>query len=340
MLRESTRHLAAASALAFAGSVLVGSLVGLPSALAESGLASSDPAARGLSTLDADAVALNTEAIVAGESVISVSAVSAGTPPVQVVASVPALPLTLGTSTVTTAPPTAGALGIPGPLLDAYKRAADQKNASSQCEIDWSLLAAIGKVESDHAQGGKVDEVGNTRGVIEGPSTRYGTAKGPMQFLDSSWKMFGADGNGDGVKDVNNIYDAALGAANHLCASGKGSLQDPQNLHDAIFGYNHAEWYVAKVIDWASQYSGRAVPVAAAEGDITSSAPAPVAPPAPEPVDPPDPTTEPSTPSTEPTTPTTSPSEPTTPSDPITPDPSVTGQLPEVGVIPPGKPTP
>jgi hypothetical protein len=161
-----------------------------------------------------------------------------------------------------------------------------------------------------------------------------------MQFLDSSWKMFGADGNGDGVKDVNNIYDAALGAANHLCASGKGSLQDPQNLHDAIFGYNHAEWYVAKVIDWASQYSGRAVPVAAAEGDITSSAPAPVAPPAPEPVDPPDPTTEPSTPSTEPTTPTTSPSEPTTPSDPITPDPSVTGQLPEVGVIPPGKPTP
>ena len=37
------------------------------------------------------------------------------------------------------------------------------------CHITWPLLAGIGKVESAHASGGKVDANGNTRGKILGP---------------------------------------------------------------------------------------------------------------------------------------------------------------------------
>ena len=287
VLRDSSRHLVVGSALAFVGSVLAGTVVGLPAALAQSGLGQpAEPQTRLTGTLTLQDVALAAQPVVAGDAALTINGLTQGTS-IRTAAVMPgtapgagvggAQP---GTGQTTPDPSASGTLGIPAPMLDAYKKAADLKNRQTpSCQIDWSLLAAVGKVESDHAAGGKVDAAGRTRGDIIGPQTPYGTAKGPMQFLDSSWRIYGADGNGDGVKDVHNIYDATLGAANHLCGSaGNKSLQNQENLRKGIFGYNRADWYVTKVINWMNQYSGRAVPVPPSEGVITPRPTTPVTP--------------------------------------------------------------
>lgn len=307
MLRDSSRHLVVGSALAFVGSVLAGTVVGLPAALAQSGLGQTEqPQTRLTGTLSRQDVALVALPVVAGDTGLAVHGLTQGTS-IRIAPVLPAAIAPLPGVGVTTPDPAAsGALGIPAPALDAYRRAADTKNRLTPgCRIDWSLLAAVGKVESDHAAGGKVDAAGRTRGEIIGVQTRYGTAKGPMQFLDPSWGLYGADGNGDGVKDAHNIYDAALAAAHHLCASaGNKSLQEPGNLRQAIFGYNRADWYVTKVINWMNQYSGRAVAVPPSEGVIEPRPTPPVIPveattpdapePAPAPAEDPGPTEGPS----------------------------------------------
>jgi hypothetical protein len=117
--------------------------------------------------------------------------------------------------------------------LDLYKRAA------TTCPgLPWTVLAAIGQVESDH-------------GRNAGPSSAG--ALGPMQFLPSTWKVYGVDGDGDGKADITNPFDAIPGAAKYLCASGGG--KGGQSLYKAIFAYNHADWYVQKVLNLAAAYA-------------------------------------------------------------------------------------
>ena len=70
-----------------------------------------------------------------------------------------------------------------------------------------------------------------------------------MQFMPATWAEYGVDGDGDGVKDPVNKWDAIFAAANYLKASGA-----PGNWHDAIFAYNHAEWYVDEVLGYSNQY--------------------------------------------------------------------------------------
>ncbi|RSM33175.1 hydrolase Nlp/P60, partial [Amycolatopsis balhimycina DSM 5908] len=53
-----------------------------------------------------------------------------------------------------------------------------------------------------------------------------------------------------------NPHDAIYAAAAYLCDSG---ARDGRDLHAAIFAYNHAEWYVRKVLDQAEKYSCGAV---------------------------------------------------------------------------------
>jgi Transglycosylase SLT domain len=95
-------------------------------------------------------------------------------------------------------------------------------------------------------------------------------AEGWMQFLPSSWEAFGVDGNGDGIKDPYNPWDAIFAAANLLSYSGA-----PGNWHDAIHSYNHAEWYVEDVLAAAAKYSAgtaAAAPEAACTGATGGSA--------------------------------------------------------------------
>ena len=103
--------------------------------------------------------------------------------------------------------------------------------------LSWKVLAAIGQVESDH-------------GRNAGPSSAG--ALGPMQFLPSTWAFSGVDGDGDGKKDITNPFDAVPAAALYLCRDGAG--QGGQALYDAVFSYNHADWYVKLVLGLAARY--------------------------------------------------------------------------------------
>jgi hypothetical protein len=103
--------------------------------------------------------------------------------------------------------------------------------------LRWQVLAAIGQVESGH-------------GRNVGPSSAG--ALGPMQFLPSTWAFSGVDGDGDGKADIMNPFDAVPAAALYLCRAGAGSGE--QGLYDAVFSYNHADWYVKMVLDLAARY--------------------------------------------------------------------------------------
>lgn len=99
---------------------------------------------------------------------------------------------------------------------------------------DWYVLAAVGRVESNHGQN-------------VGPSTAG--AMGPMQFLPSTWETSGVDGNGDGVSNVMDPRDAIPAAAQYLKTGGA-----PRDWYAALFSYNHADWYVKKVFAVAEAY--------------------------------------------------------------------------------------
>ncbi|MEB8339463.1 lytic transglycosylase domain-containing protein [Streptomyces endophyticus] len=178
-----------------------------------------------------------------------------------------------------TAPPGTGGKdgedsGIPATVLDAYKKAAAEIGTTKPgCNLDWQLLAALGKVESGQARGGDVDADGTTLHAILGPpldgngfakitdtdggsydgDTTHDRAVGPMQFIPSTWEWAGRDGNGDGKKDPNNIYDAALAAGHYLCRADR-DLSNASDLNKAILSYNNSSDYLATVLKWLEYY--------------------------------------------------------------------------------------
>lgn len=164
--------------------------------------------------------------------------------------------------------------GIPATVLDAYKKAeASLRESKPGCNLPWQLLAAIGKVESGQAEGGKVDAEGTTIGKILGPQlngngfanisdtdngvydddSTHDRAVGPMQFIPSTWEWAGRDGNDDGAKDPNNVYDAALAAGHYLCRFG-WDLSNDGNLRSAILSYNNSTEYYNTVMTWLEYY--------------------------------------------------------------------------------------
>ncbi|MFI6351769.1 lytic murein transglycosylase [Streptomyces sp. NPDC050743] len=178
--------------------------------------------------------------------------------------------------------------GIPATVLDAYKKAeAELRSAKPGCNLPWQLLAAIGKVESGQARGGRVDADGTTIGRILGPAldgngfalikdtdhgvydgnTEYDQAVGPMQFIPSTWAWAGRDGNGDGKKDPNNVYDAALAAGHYLCRNG-WDLSREGNLHSAILSYNNSQDYLNTVLSWLEYYRKGTHSVPDGTGDV------------------------------------------------------------------------
>ncbi|WP_420903375.1 lytic transglycosylase domain-containing protein, partial [Streptomyces boncukensis] len=181
--------------------------------------------------------------------------------------------------------------GIPVSVLAAYRRAARSLAGTDPgCRLRWELLAAIGKVESGQARGGAVDADGTTRRPILGPvlnggafahisdtdrgvwdgDTRYDRAVGPMQFIPSTWARWGADGNGDGRADPNNIHDAALAAGRYLCAGDRDLSRGP-HLHRAVLSYNQSRQYLRTVLSWYAYYRKGAHPVRDGDGVLPAS---------------------------------------------------------------------
>jgi Transglycosylase SLT domain len=117
----------------------------------------------------------------------------------------------------------------------------DYEQAGQRYHLDWAILAGIGKVECDH--GRDPDPACTQEGAVNSAG-----AGGPMQFLASTWAVYGVAPDG-GTPDRWSPRDAIFGAANYLRASGA-----PGDYRRAIYAYNHAEWYVAEVESWAAKY--------------------------------------------------------------------------------------
>ncbi|MGH2840369.1 MAG: lytic murein transglycosylase [Solirubrobacteraceae bacterium] len=119
---------------------------------------------------------------------------------------------------------------IPPFLLSIYQA------AGIQYGVRWEVLAAINEIETDYGRNLNVSSAG---------------AMGWMQFIPSSWKMYGVDANSDGKKDPYNPVDAIFAAARYLKAAGAD-----KDLRKAIFAYNHADWYVDSVLLRARMIGG------------------------------------------------------------------------------------
>ena len=170
-----------------------------------------------------------------------------------------------------------------GPRAGATGRAGGQEGASSFALADiprryralyadaaavcrgltWQVLAAIGKVESDHGRS-------SAPGVHSGVNA-FGCCAGPMQFNlrngpPSTWDTWGRG----------NVYDpadAVPAAARKLCGDGlaqpHAAARDPCRqvlgsaaLHVALKRYNNACWYVHEIVTLAQRYTRAAPPVA------------------------------------------------------------------------------
>lgn len=169
---------------------------------------------------------------------------------------------------------TGGAGALPATVFAAYRHAeAELARTAPGCHLRWQLLAAIGQVESGQAWGGRVRADGTTVTPILGPRLTggpyavvrdtdggaydgdpvYDRAVGPMQFIPSTWAHWGADGNGDGRDDPDNVFDAALAAGRYLCAGGR-DLSDPAQLDRAVLGYNASQEYLRTVRAWYAYF--------------------------------------------------------------------------------------
>ena len=139
---------------------------------------------------------------------------------------------------VSIAPVGAAPIGVPNVVIDQFSippfLLPIYQACGTQYGVPWQVLASINRIETAFGTNLNVSTAG---------------ALGWMQFIPSTWEMYGVDANGDGRKDPYNPVDAICAAARYLKASGAAT-----DLRGAIFSYNHADWYVDEVILYAQQY--------------------------------------------------------------------------------------
>ena len=146
---------------------------------------------------------------------------------------------------------------------------------AQQCPgLPWTVMAGISKVESNHGRyagstlgsdgvirpsiigiplngtNGTARIVDSDDGLWDG-DTVWDRAVGPFQFIPGSWRIFGGDGDDDGIADPNNVFDAVPAMRRHLCPDGQ--IID---IEAAVFSYNRSNAYVDAVLDWARRYTG------------------------------------------------------------------------------------
>jgi membrane-bound lytic murein transglycosylase B len=113
------------------------------------------------------------------------------------------------------------------------------KAAAPTCPgLPWTVLAAIGQVETGHGRNTNTSSAG---------------AQGPMQFLPATFAAYAVDGDHDGLRSIVSAPDAIFTAAHYLCANGAG--RGPSALGNAILHYNHATWYRDMVLRLAGMYA-------------------------------------------------------------------------------------
>src|SRR3954452_18237519 len=163
---------------------------------------------------------------------------------------------TCSEASVETAPGGAATRELPENYLSLYRQ------AGAAFGVPWSVLAAIGAIESDHGRS-------RAPGVRSGVN-RHGCCAGPMQFNlrdgpPSTWQRYRVDGNHDGATDVYDPEDAIPSAAHYLHAL---LARADGNLRAAILAYNHSPAYVNDALARARAYGqGTDVALAGPAGD-------------------------------------------------------------------------
>jgi Transglycosylase SLT domain len=129
-------------------------------------------------------------------------------------------------------------IGVPNFVIDSFEippfLLPIYQSCGTEYGIPWQVLASINKIETAFGTNLNVSSAG---------------AEGWMQFIPSTWAAYGVDANDDGRKDPYNPVDAICAAARYLRAAGGDT-----DIRQAIFAYNHADWYVDEVLLGANQY--------------------------------------------------------------------------------------
>ena len=168
---------------------------------------------------------------------------------------------------------------IPIVAYDAYRSASEAgATIAESCNVPWPVVAGIaqvesrhGRIDSDHrlATDGDVEPpirgrpldgtrgtqtiVDTDEGELDGDAT-WDRAMGPLQFIPTTWRELGRDGNGDGSADPDNLYDASLTAVAHLCLREPGDYTDRGQLRRALIAYNASGRYADDVLRWIDRY--------------------------------------------------------------------------------------
>jgi hypothetical protein len=129
-------------------------------------------------------------------------------------------------------------IGVPNPIIDSFEippfLLPIYQSCGTEYGIPWQVLASINKIETAFGTNLNISSAG---------------AMGWMQFIPSTWAAYGVDANEDRRKDPYNPVDAICAAARYLKAAG-----GDRDIRQAIFAYNHADWYVDEVLLYANQY--------------------------------------------------------------------------------------
>ena len=181
---------------------------------------------------------------------------------------------------------------IPLAAVSAYQRAADViDRADPTCHLDWTVLAGVGQVVSQHGlvDGGRMTHRGVVKPALVGKVVRndagqrltdtdagrldgdkgHDRAIGPMLLAPSTWNVVGVDADGDGRRNPQDIDDAALGVSVLLC-SGHLDLRNAQQLGKAVGRINGDRTFVRAVLAAAADYAQQAAatPVTTVPGPV------------------------------------------------------------------------
>ncbi|WP_288394285.1 peptidoglycan DD-metalloendopeptidase family protein [uncultured Vagococcus sp.] len=146
-----------------------------------------------------------------------------------------------------------GEKDIPAQYIPIYKE------AGKKYDIAWTLIAAFHKVETNFGTHPSMVSSAGALGHFQFlPETWLGWGYGsnpPKSVYENpamikKYGGYGVDADGNGKADPYNIKDSAFACANYVSASG-----GMNNLRKAIFAYNHADWYVDKVLGYYNAYS-------------------------------------------------------------------------------------
>jgi hypothetical protein len=134
-------------------------------------------------------------------------------------------------------PAPAAVADIPPRYIALYRAAAERFG------LDWTVLAAVGEVETNHGRN------------ANGCAPNGAGARGPMQFLPPTF-AHAARLAGIARPDICDPADAIPAAAAYLRSNGA-----PDDWWRALYRYNPADWYPPLVLGWAERYGAGSVVV-------------------------------------------------------------------------------